>query len=504
MLKKIHNPDILTCLANLSSDEVFTSPSLANSVLDNLPKEIWSDHEITFLDPVSKSGVFLREVTKRLIVGLEKKYPNLEQRVEHILKKQVFGIGITKLTAEISRRTMYCSKKANSKYSIVNFNNEEGNLIFYETSHIWNKYGKCICCGANKELYNREKDLESYAYSFIHNINLEELFDMKFDVIIGNPPYQMNDGGAGASAKPIYHKFIDAAKKLNPRYFSFIIPARWYNGGKGLDEFRSDMLSDKRISNLHDFQDTNDVFPGLNIRGGICFFLWEREFQGKCKVINYRNKVPNEPQERYLKEKDLNIFLRHNESISIYEKVKKFQEDSFSSIVSSRKPFGLGTNFNDFSSKKTDLDNLKLYRFGECKFISRSKVLQNEDKIYKYKILVPKASPGDDSFPHLILSKPILSEPDSLCTETYVMVGPFKDKEISTNVCNYMITSFFRFMVLLSKSTQDVTRKTYSLVPIQDFNYSWTDEQLYEKYKFDPKEINFINSLIRKFNFKYE
>ena len=222
----------------------------------------------------------MREITKRLIVGLEKKYPNLEQRVEHILKKQVFGIGITKLTAEISRRTIYCSKKANSKYSIVNFNNEDGNLIFHQTFHIWNKYRKCICCGANKELYNREKDLESYAYSFIHNINFEELFEMKFDVIIGNPPYQMNDGGAGASAKPIYHKFIDAAKKLNPRYFSFIIPARWYNGGKGLDEFRSDMLSDKRISNLHDFQDTNDVFPGLNIRGGICFFLWEREFQG--------------------------------------------------------------------------------------------------------------------------------------------------------------------------------------------------------------------------------
>ena len=298
MLSTFHNPDILSCLANLSSDEIFTPPNVANQILDTLPKDLWSDKTVTFLDPVSKSGVFLREITKRLLKGLESEIPDFEERLEHILRNQIFGIGITKLTSDISRRTLYLSKKANGKYSIVNFGDEKGNLRYFESQHSFPNRLKCKYCGADRKLYQRDKGLESYAYSFIHEDKPEELFKMKFDVIIGNPPYQLNDGGAGSSAAPIYHKFIETAKKLQPRYLSFIVPARWYNGGKGLDEFRRDMLNDERISVLHDFQDTNDVFPGRNIRGGVCYFLWEREHSGKCEVINHVKGATNMPKKK--------------------------------------------------------------------------------------------------------------------------------------------------------------------------------------------------------------
>ncbi len=505
MLGSFHNPDILTCLANLSSDEVFTPPDVANQMLDTLPKELWSEKTVTFLDPVSKSGVFLREITKRLIKGLENEFPDIEERIQHILKNQVFGLGITELTSEISRRTLYCSKKANGKYSIVNFDNEEGNLRYIESQHFFADGVKCKYCGVSKKLYQRNKGLESYAYSFIHEDKPEELFNMKFDVIIGNPPYQLNDGGAGSSAAPIYQKFIESAKKLQPRFFSFIVPARWYNGGKGLDGFRKEMLNDKRISVLHDFQDTNDVFPGINVRGGICYFLWEREHIGKCEVINHVKGKKNLPIKRFLKEDGLDIFLRHNEYLPIYEKVKCLNKDSFSQIVSSRKPFGLPTNFQDFSKQRTEDENIYLYRFGDNGYISEDKIEPKfQDKINQFKVLIPKASPGDDSFPHLILGKPLISEPKSVCTETYISIGPFNDRKTCVNVCNYMMTSFFRFMVLLSKSTQDVTKKTYNLVPLQNFSEDWTDEKLFEKYKIGKKEVAFINSLIRVSEVRYE
>ncbi len=503
MIKRVHNPDVLTCIANLSSDEVFTPPSVVNQMLDTLPKELWSDEKVTFLDPVSKSGVFLREITKRLIGGLESKIPNLEERIEHILRNQVFGIGITELTSLISRRSLYCSKYADGKYSIVQFDDEQGNIKYIESSHTWEN-GKCVYCGVNKN-YDRDKDLESYAYSFIHTNNPNKFFNnMKFDVIIGNPPYQIDDGGFGKSSKPLYHKFVQFSKKLNPRFFSFIIPARWYNGGKGLDEFRKEMISDKRISQLHDFQDTNDVFPGLNVRGGICFFLWERDYNGKCLVTNHRGKTSNDSMLRNLKEENLDILIRHNESISILNKVHSFKENSFSELVSSRKPFGLSTNFKGFSKDKTTNKDIMLYRFGENGYVSLNDIIKNRHFSKEYKLLVPKASPGDDSYPHLILSKPIISEPKSVCTETYVVVGPFKNRNRCVNIGNYMISSFFRFMVLLAKSTQDVTKKTYSLVPIQNFDEDWSDEKLYKKYNINKEEIEFINSLVRKSDVRYE
>jgi site-specific DNA-methyltransferase (adenine-specific) len=491
------NPDVLSCLANLSNDEVFTPPKLANEILDLLPPSLWTNKNATFLDPCAKTGVFLREIAKRLLTGLEKEIPDLQERINHICKNQLYGIAITELTAHISRRSVYCSKHAAGKYSICDvFDNDSGNIRFDRTEHSW-KDSKCIYCGANQENHDRRDERETHAYQFIHTENCEELFNMKFDVIVGNPPYQMSDGGYGDSAAPIYHKFIQQAKKLNPRYLSMIIPARWYSGGKGLDKFRDEMLNDARLSEIHDFPETKDCFPGLNIRGGVCYFLWDITHQGSCKIFTHKGIVVTSIGERPLLESETNIFIRYNEAIPILHKVRKLKEKTFEKIVSSRKPFGLSTNFSDYKKKQSNTYPIKLYRFGDDGYINEKQINSTNDLLQKYKIFIAKASPGGDYYPHLVFSKPILGDPNTCCTETYIAIGPFENKNTSKNVMQYITTRFFRFMVLLIKNTQDVPKKVYSFVPMQDFSEPWTDEKLYQKYGLTQDEIAFIESMIR-------
>ena len=235
---KNYNPDILNCLANLSSDEVFTPPNIATKMLDLLPQELFSDPNAKFLDPFSKSGVFLREIAKRLLKGLESQIPDLQERIDHIMHHQLYGIGITELTAYISRRSLYCTARANSKHSVTHFPDEDGNIFFEEISHTWDKNRKCTYCGVNEKDFGDEirEGLSKYAYPFIHNLNPYE--NMNFDVIIGNPPYQMNVGIEKKNfAIAIYHKFIQQAIKLKPRYLCMIVPSRWFAGGRGLEDF---------------------------------------------------------------------------------------------------------------------------------------------------------------------------------------------------------------------------------------------------------------------------
>jgi site-specific DNA-methyltransferase (adenine-specific) len=493
MLNQTYNPDVLTCIANLSSDEVFTPPSVVNQMLDTLPKELWNDEKVTFLDPVSKSGVFLREITKRLIDGLESKIPNLEERIEHILRNQVFGIGITELTSLISRRSLYCSKYANGKYSIVQFDDEQGNLKYFETEHTW-EGRSCKYCGVSKEIYDRGEELESYSYSLIHSKNPEKLFNMKFDVIVGNPPYQMNDGGGGGSAIPLYHKFIETSKKLNPKFLTMIIPSRWFSGGRGLDSFREEMLNDTRISKLVDFPSSSDCFPGVEIKGGVCYFLWEREYKGKCEISTLTNGE-KDTLERPLLEEGLNFFIRYNKSISILRKVNSLKEEKFDKVVSSMKPYGLRTYFK--GKPKSFPNSIKIYHNGGYGYISNEEVIINQHNIKEHKVLISRAYGAGEDFPHQILNKPFYSEPNSVCTETYLQIGPFINKLRTENVITYIKTKFFRFMVLLIKNTQDAPKSVYRLVPIQNFDEEWSDEKLYKKYGLNEEEIEFIETMIR-------
>lgn len=512
-----YNPDVLSCIANLSNDEIFTPPNLAIEMLDLLPAELWSDPNATFLDPVTKSGVFLREITKRLIVGLESQIPDLQERINHILTKQVFGIAITELTSLLTRRSVYCSKIANhEKYSIcTDFNDEQGNISFKNIQHTFltangKEATKCLYCGASKAVYDRGDTAETYAYNFIHTENPTTLFkqkNMRFDVIIGNPPYQLNDGGGtGSSAIPIYHKFIQQAKKLNPRYLIMIVPARWFTGGRGLDEFRDEMLNEKRISELHDFPNASDCFPGVEIKGGVCYFLWEKDYESTTKILTHSDKEIVSKSERYLLEKGAETFIRYNEIIPILHKVQKFNEKSFADIISANDPFGFDTRVEGSYKrvkpqfKKEPFKNsVKFYYNGWQKeglgYIGENNIRKNQEMTNDYKVLITKAwGTGDMTKDWL---QPLLVEPKSCCTETYLVIGPFASKKRAENVITYTQTKFFHLLVSLIKITQNAMKKVYQFVPLQDFSKPWTDEELYAKYGLNEEEIAFIESMIK-------
>lgn len=501
-----YNPDVLSCLANLSSDEVFTPPKLANEILDLLPKEIWKDKNATFLDPVCKSGVFLREIAKRLLEGLKDEIPDIEKRIEHIYNKQIFGIGITELTSLLSRRSLYCSKSANGKYSIVDFDNEKGNIFFDKTNHDWQN-GRCSFCGASQSEYEREEGLESHAYQFIHNNLPDKIKNMKFDVIIGNPPYQLSDGGgSGSSAIPLYHKFVEQAKKLNPRYLTMIIPSRWFTGGKGLDDFRDSMLKDSCLREIHDFLDAKECFSGVSIEGGVCYFLWKRDEKGLCTVHTHSSNGVSSKTERPLLEQGADVFIRYNDVISIIRKVSTKKEDNFSNLVSPRNPYGIGNEVldNSYSDRAKKVDVLGILKSERVvKKIPLAQLGRNTDELNSYRLFISKADGAagqiGNPIPARIIGKIVVAKPDMACTETFLRVGPFSNEREALHAKQYMETKFFRVLVGARKN-KNMTRDTYSFVPLQDFSESWTDEKLYKKYKLTKEEIEFIESMIRPMN----
>lgn len=507
------NPDVLTCIANLSNDEVFTPAELANRMLDTLAEawaannggaNLWADKTVKFLDPFTKSGVFLREITSRLTNGLEKEIPKLEKRVNHILTKQVFGIGITKITGLLARRSVYCSKHATGEHSIAkSFASDDGNIWFQRTEHRWGDT-KCEFCGAPKAILDREGELENYAYAFIHTDNIKarlaEIFggNMQFDVIIGNPPYQMKGGAGGSSDSSIYHLFVEQAKKLEPKYLSMVVPSRWLAGGRGLDDFRREMLTSGRLRYLTDFPDSGEAFPGVQIKGGVCYFLWDAEHNGPCRVTRVAGGVEHVQSNRALGEFD--IFVREERALGVLKKVLSKKEPSILQLISGDTPFGIATNFQDWSEKKASgLISLHLIDRGKrtVGFMKRDKISKNTTALDDWKVLVPKAYGAGESFPHQILGKEIVAAPPSACTQSYLTVSPFKSERAAQSFASYYRTRFFRFLVSLRKITQDALRSTYSWVPQQEWDCDWTDAALYKKYGITKDEIVFINSMIR-------
>lgn len=519
-----HNPDVLSCIANLSNDEVFTPPEFTNYLLDELQDawalansgaSIWENKLVTFLDPSTKSGVFLREIVKRLNEGLKKEIPDLTERVNHILTKQVFGIGITELTSLLARRSLYCSKNANGIHSVARtFSAPEGNIWFNQIQHSW-KGERCQFCSANKSEYERTLDLETHAYAFIHSHNIKETIksmfgdNMHFDVIIGNPPYQLSDGGFGTSAVPIYHKFVEQAKMLEPRYLSMVVPARWFAGGRGLDDFRESMLTDKRLRKIVDFPDSNDVFPGTQIKGGVCYFLWERDNEGPVEVTNYDKGVVTSKESRELLEPGADVFIRYNKAVSILKKVMSVEvgekngkvfvqlpeNKQFAPLVSSLRPFGFRTYFQGKTSPSKG--DLKVFQNGGIGYSPKRDVVTGLDLIDCWKVFIPRAGSGSDAFPHPILGRPFLGGPNEICSETYLCIGPLASESEAKNVISYLSTRLLRFLVLLHKPSADATRSVYSFVPKIDFTTEWTDAKLYKKYNISPVEIEFIESMIR-------
>ena len=491
-----YNPDVLTCLANLSNDEVFTPPNIANRMLDLLPAKIWRDKNATFLDPACKSGVFLREIAKRLMAGLEKEIPDKQKRINHIFTRQLFGIAITDMTALLSRRSLYCSKKANGKYSICEgFDKPEGNILFGRVIHVW-EGSQCKYCGANINTYDRDESLETHAYKFIHTVKPEEIFNMEFDVVVGNPPYQLGSDG-GTRDIPIYNKFVDQARKLKPRFLTMIIPSRWMTSGLGLSEFRRTMLEDRRIRKLVDYPIASEIFPGVEVKGGVCYFLWERDTEGDCEVTTVRGDEVVGPVNRNLGEYD--VFVRDSRAIDILHKVLRKEEPSITEILSVDKEFGWTSNFDGFHDKKKQND-VPIYYIRKTKrsigWIERSAIDKSLEFVDTWKVMVPQAYGAGESIPHQILGQSFVAPNPSVCTQTYLFFY-LDSKRAAESVESYLRTRFLRFLVSLRKITQHGTRSTYTWVPQQSWDKTWTDKELYKKYNLTKDDIAFIESRVR-------
>ncbi len=537
----VENFDILETITNVGNDEVFTPRKTADMMLDSLPEEVWHNPNYKWLNPATKNGIFEREIAIRLDKGLEEVIPDKETRRKHILQNMIYAIGQTKFTSNVARRTLYYCSQANRKcdglkdengdhyvngYAIGNgtwFNTEDGNILTPHTDHdIDPRTKKCKYCGvAANSKYLDANQREQYAYEFIHvnHLNIKRYLQdrffggnrtMKFDIIIGNPPYQLSDGGAQASAKPIYNLFVEQAKALNPRYLCMIIPSRWMTGGKGLDEFRQSMINDKNIRVLHDFVDPKECFPSNEIKGGVCFFLRNAENAGKCKIITHKDGELL-TSTRFLKEGNADVFIRDERLIPILQKAMAYDGGYFFEIVSPRKPYGLsGDVFKNpgkyglppLSKEKVE-GGLVIHGLDEHlkrvqRYAPSDYPLPKKDFIKGWKLFVAR-NQGSGVFGET-MSDAILAGDSEVCTETYVVFGPFKTKLEAENCWNYVKTKFFRTLLGIRKLDQGAAQGVYRYVPLLDFKEKWDDKKLYAKFNLSEEDIKFIEENVQEMN----
>lgn len=500
-------PDILDVIAQLSSDEVPTPPLLARALLDLLPEDVWSNPDYRWLNPASKSGAILREAAKRLMVGLTDWEADPAKRAEHILRHMLFGCSITQLTGEMTRRSVYVSRDATSRHAAVRFSTPAGNLPFVEADHHYSlgKDGKakglCKICSAPASL-ERGPERENHAYAFIHGTYpIQEMQEMKFDVIVGNPPYQIGIQNERDSqdANPIYQYFVENAIALDPKYLAMIVPSRWFNGGKAqLDTFRTKMISDRRLRTIVDNPKLFDCFPGVEIKGGVNYFLWDRDHDGDCDFSTRVDGTIISTATRDLREGE-GVIVRDNSAASIIHKTVKIRASigSLEDMFTTRDPFGssLVTNFSGAAPKPFP-DSIPLIFGARVEYISKDQMTRNHGLVGKWKVLIPKAGDGHGRVVSYVLGEPIALAPGSACTQTYLVAGTFESATEAENYANYLTTKFVRFLVLQRKSTQDVTPDKFRFVPALDMSRSWSDEELYRHFDFTEDEIAHIEATI--------
>ena len=543
----VENFDILETINNVGNDEIFTPLKICNLMLDVFPNDIWINPNYKWLNPVDKNGVFIREIAIRLDKGLTAWESNAEKRRKHILKNMLFSIGLTRFTAQVSRRTVYYCSKANKAfdgkvdenntavngYAVGNgswFDDEEGNIITPTSEHSFIK-GRCQFCGVSQSSkYTDPKQIEHYAYQFIHDNDIQKYLErrfkkgekeMKFDIIIGNPPYQLSfgiDGGNSSNSQSIYNLFIDQAIRLNPRYLCMITPSRWMTKtAQGIsEEWVDKMLSDKRIQIVHDYQEAKDCFPNVNIMGGVSYFLWNREYNGKCKY-NYHYSGNKQIDERfdYLNTLNSGIVIRDPKYISIIEKIeKKFKgyflnsQNNFSGLVSPKHYFDDGkiltSNWKGYVLERDANHNIKYYvtpSSNEFSFawVSIDHIPKNKETIKLHKVYIPAAHGGEKT----VIGEPFYGEPNSICSQTYLVIGydgvnhKFS-KTKCMNIVDYLKTKFVRFLISAKKKTQNGPRGVYQFVPLVDFNKKWNDDALFSLFNLSKEEIKFIEESIKE------
>lgn len=500
-----HVPDVLETLAQLPNDEVFTPPKVANAMLDILPAEVWSNPDYRWLDPATKSGVFIREAFKRLMVGLRSWQPEPDVRREHIQRNMLYGAAITHLSADIARRSLYQTKNATGsgvvdmtiKDWVVVFDSPDGNVKFVETDHTLDKQGKqCVKCRAPAKLIREQR--EHHAYSFIHDTYpTKEMADMEFDVIVGNPPYQIGTEGHGATASTIYHFFVERAIAMNPRYVLMITPSRWFAGGKGLDTFRERMLNDRRLAKLVDNPKLFDVFPQVEIKGGVSYFLWDRDHDGDCEFATRIDGNVVSTATRDLRDGD-GVVVRDNRAVPIIDKVRRKGLPSVESWCSVTKPFGLTMRANYPGSVPEPFEGaIPLIYNNRVGYSRPDQIQRNHEWIDRWKVLLPRAGDGHGREVSYVLGEPIALAPGSACTQTYFIAGMFASKKETANFAYYLASKFVRFLVLQRKVTQDVTPDRFRFVPQLDMKKRWTDPDLFKEFGLTKQECAYIEATIQ-------
>ncbi len=484
--------DIFELIPNQKTNQIFTPKKVVQMMINQLEEHdpsLFTRTDSTFIDLYMKSGMYITEIVKKLFKNTRKEYKSDYDCLKHILENQVFGLAPSPILQGITQSFIFGFDTEN-KISRKNF---------------------------------IQHDLTPQAQEGVAKQKLHELLNlnenMKFDAVVGNPPYQIGDGSGGSSdsAIPVYNKFIEEAINMKPQNICMIVPSKWMVGGRGLQNFREQMMEEKRLKMIYDYENASDCFPGVHIDGGVCYFIWDKDYNGMIDYTFKTNQGKINKSNRFLKNNQFEYVIRNNDIFSIISKISN--EKSFSSIVSNTRPFGI-RNYLFNEPERYPESNLKFEPFensikiygvkgikGGAKrvigYISDSIIVRSIESINKYKLFFTTSYSTNAINP----PETIKGLPNEVCTETFLMIGHFESEKERNNCYNYISTDFFKTLLYFGKGTMHVTSSVFGLIPLQDFttksDIDWSkstldiDQQLYKKYNLAEVEISFIKSMIK-------